>query len=157
MPQKQVYSEFAKIVQSILNNWKIPNVNSVAFNNTHKVFDLKINSNPRSANGKGYRAISYSAFVYGLMKYCQSKNYKHPNLLVLDSPLTTFKGKDERTENAEEMGKDVEFAFFETLSNFSKDEQIIILENKEPDAQLLSKINYIHFSGQEGIGRSGFF
>jgi len=43
------------------------------------------------------------------------------------------------------------------LAKVEKGEQVIILENKEPDVSLINNMNYIHFSGQKGIGREGFF
>lgn len=155
--QNQIFTEYCQTVEQVLNDWQYPNITSLIFDSRYKAFDIVINGNPRSANGKGYRAITYSAFVYALMKFCQAKNHNHPNMLVLDSPLTTFKAKDGPTNNSEEVGKDVEYSFFETLSTAHDNEQIILLENKEPDESLLPNMNYIHFSGLENVGRQGFF
>jgi uncharacterized Zn finger protein (UPF0148 family) len=155
--QKQLYLEFCQIVEGILNDWHYPNLTTIAFNNSSKVFDLVLNNNPRGASGKGYRAITYSAFVYGLLKYCQRKNHNHPNFLVLDSPLTTFKARDGRPDNSDEISEDIEFAFFKNLATTNDESQIIVLENKEPNQALMEGMHYIHFSGQKGIGRAGFF
>lgn len=71
----------------------------------------------------------------------------------MDSPLTTFR---EGSSN-EEVSGEIQTAFFENLSTTPLDEQIIILENKEPNSSVQSKINYIEFVGDKAEGRSGFF
>ncbi|MDQ7864054.1 hypothetical protein RCO48_32115 [Peribacillus frigoritolerans] len=55
-----------------------------------------IDSKPTKDYGKGYRAIIYSAFVISLMEYCRDKKMPHPGFVVLDSPLTTYKGKKKK-------------------------------------------------------------
>ncbi|MGN6637802.1 MAG: hypothetical protein ACTHJ8_02755, partial [Mucilaginibacter sp.] len=64
--QSSLFNEFCKTVEGLLNDWQYPNITSLAFDNKSSVFDIKINNNPRSTNGKGYRAITYTAFIYGL-------------------------------------------------------------------------------------------
>ncbi len=89
------------------------------------------------------------------MSYCFNKQYKHPFFLVIDSPLTPYKGSDIQTNDT--INTDIEDAFFDYLSMYQSSCQVIILENKEPNISTKGAINYIHFSGQKGIGRAGFF
>ena len=77
--------------------------------------------------------------------------------MILDSPLTTFKERDGNQTPSEQVSQNVESAFFKSLSKEELGEQVIILENKEPEVFLIKDMNYIHFSGQNGIGREGFF
>lgn len=153
----QAFGEFCTIVEQVLNEWQYPNITSLTFDRKFNSFDLKINNSPRSSNGKGYRAITYSAFLYSILRYCKIKSRNHPRLLILDSPLTTFKERDEVGIIDDSVGKNVEYNFFDSLSKIQTGEQIIILENKEPGINLSQKIKYIHFSGQTGVGRNGFF
>jgi hypothetical protein len=48
-------------------------------------------------------------------------------------------------------------AFFYELSEIQQDRQVIILDNKDPNPLLQSKINYIHFTNDKTKGRQGFF
>ena len=51
----------------------------------------------------------------------------------------------------------MEDAFFNDLSTIANDRQIIMLDNKDPNDEVISKINYIHFTGDKSNGRQGFF
>lgn len=155
--QSTLFTEFCKTVEAVLNEWQYPNITSLTFDTKSSVFDIKINNSPRSTNGKGYRAITYTAFVYGLMKYAISRERKHPKFMILDSPLTTFKERDGNQNSVEQIDQNVESSFFISLAKVDQGEQVIILENKEPEISLIKNMNYIHFSGQKGIGREGFF
>jgi hypothetical protein len=157
---KASINKFCRVVDTTLQEWKFPDVTNVSFDSNYPVFDIKINNTPRASNGKGYRAITYSAFLVSLMKYCKTHNRPYSYNLVLDSALTTFKDRD-RTDVQEgsdaSITTETEYAFFENLSQLKKNFQIILLDNKEPTENLKDGINFIHFSGQEGIGRKGFF
>ena len=155
--QTTMFNEFCATVEKLLSEWQYPNITSLTFDNQSKYFDIKINNNPRSTSGKGYRAITYTAFIYGLMKYAIAKNRNHPRFVVFDSPLTTFKDRDDVQDSSEQVSQNVEFAFFKSLANVTQGEQIIVLENKEPDDSLKTLMNYVHFSGQKNSGREGFF
>lgn len=143
-------------IHTILAEWKYPNIASVNFNSDYKVYDFKINTKNRNANGKGIRAITYSAFIIGLMDYCIKNNLPHSRSMIIDSPLTTYHGKEQGSSN-EEVSKDMQDAFFNNLSDTEIDRQIIILDNKDPREELKVKINYIHFTNDKALGRQGFF
>jgi len=142
-------------IKIILTNWKYPNVANVNFNTDYKVFDFVINTKNRNAHGKGIRAITYSAFVIGLMDHCIINDLPHPRNIIIDSPLTTYHGKEQGA--TDEISKDMQDAFFNDLSNTVHTKQIIILDNKDPKEELRSKINYIHFTNDKTRGRQGFF
>lgn len=137
--------EFLNRVAKLLKDWKYSPVGVAEFS---QKMDLVIAGETRASHGKGIRAIMHAAFTLALMM--QSKG-RHPGLIVLDSPLTSYKGKDKY-----EATKDVQRGFFEYCIKY-KANQIIVLENKEPDDDLKSKMHYEHFSGDKGIGRCGFY
>jgi hypothetical protein len=152
-----ILQDLCDIIKEVLTNWKYPNVATVNFNSNYQVYDFVINGKIRNAHGKGIRAITYSAFLISLMDYCIKKNLPHSRAVVIDSPLTTYHGKEQVNVNNEEVAKDMQDAFFNDLSDIKQDRQVIILDNKDPNPELQSKINYIHFTNDKTKGRQGFF
>ena len=151
-----VLQNLCDTIKDILNKWKYPDVVVVNFNTNYKIYDYIINNKLRNAHGKGIRAITYSAFIISLMDYCIEKNLPHSRNIIIDSPLTTYHGKEQR-EKREDVSKDMQDSFFKDLCETTKDRQIIILDNKDPDEDLKHKINYIHFTDDKARGRQGFF
>lgn len=149
-------NDLSEVIKKILNSWQYPNIKSIQFADDINNFDFLINNQSHNSHGKGYRAIIFSAFIIGLMDYCIQKNLPHPRFVILDSPLTSFRPKDSSSEN-EEITQDMQTAFFDSLSKISLDRQVIIFDNKEPNEEIKSKMNYIHFTGDSNVGRQGFF
>ena len=129
----------------------------VKFNNT--THDLEIDNKAKASFGKGARAIINSAFLLGIMNYCLNRDLCHPGVVVLDSPLTTYKEKDKKNgENDESVGEGTKEKFYTMLADdkSSKSKQIIVFDNEEPSEEVKGRINYLHFSGEASIGRKGF-
>jgi hypothetical protein len=150
----QSVESFTLKVQSLLEAWKYPGLTRVTFSD-EKV-DLIISGKERASEGKGFRAIAYAAFMIGLLDYCADSNVAlpHPGVVVLDSPLVTYKRRD--TSPDEEIPEDVTSAFYEALAKLPFERQVIVLENNDPPAAIHSQINYTHFS-RSTTGRYGFF
>lgn len=149
-----VLKTFTEHVEKFLKFWNFPGLTTVEFNNNHKVFDLVISERGRNSHGKGVRALSYSAFTFGLLDYCIEKFKPHSGLIVLDSPLTTYHN-NQTPQAGDEISTDMQERFFEGLKNVKDDRQIIILDNKMPSAEVISKVNLIQFS--KNSIRKGFF
>lgn len=144
-------------INKVLTDWKL-GFNSIYYDKENN--DIRLNSKLRSEFGKGYRAIIRSAFMVGLINYCLKNDKFHPFFLVLDSPLTTFKAKDiEKNAPEEKIPEDIEGEFFRSLAKdcASRELQILVLENKDPKEILRENINLLHFSGNSGVGRYGFY
>jgi len=139
-------------VAALLTSWRFP-FHAVDFSD--RAMDLVIDGKERRANGKGVRALLHAAFTIALLRYARRKG-RHPGFAVLDSPLTTYREGGQREAGDEVVG-DVQRAFLESLAELSSDEQVIVLENKEPPASILGRINYVSFAGLGGPGRSGFY
>lgn len=142
-------NEFCKYMSKTLNRWKFSQKPEVLF----KDGTFFINSKPSSDYGKGYRAIIYSAFAISLMQYCKVNSIPHPGFVVLDSPLTTYKGK----KSTDDVTDDIQSAFFKDVSSLNDNMQLIILENKEPSDGIKKKINFEEFTKDMSNGRYGFF
>jgi hypothetical protein len=137
--------EFLNRVAKLLNNWNYKPVGIVEFG---EKLDLVVDGQSRASHGKGVRAIMHAAFTLALM--IQAKG-RHPGVILLDSPLTSYKSKDNYQND-----DDVQRGFFQALIKY-KSNQVIVLENKEPDEDLKSMMHYEHFSGNKTIGRYGFY
>lgn len=148
--------QFSEIVKKMLVSWNfIEQKSNVVFDEQNK--DLCVDGKRKELFGKGARAIINSAFLIGLMQYCYDNRLCHPGVIILDTPLTTFREKDAaKNEKDESVGKDIKMAVYEKLATACKDYQIIIFENEEPTKDLKSNINYIHFSGNANVDRKGF-
>lgn len=144
--------ELSNEISVLLDKWKLFDKPSVEFN--LETYDLIINNKKKSSFGKGYRAIINSAFAIAIMKYNIMKGLSHPKVIILDSPLITFKERDCGEEVISDI---VRNSFYEYLSKNFKKEQIIILENAEPNKELCDNIVYYHFTKNNSYGRYGFF
>jgi hypothetical protein len=150
--------ELMQEISNILVRWDFPNGEQVSYDKENR--DISIGGKPRGHFGKGFRAICFSAFIIGLLNYLYEKN-RHTGFLILDSPLTTYKQRDEVVtgeENEQDfIANNLIYAFYRDLCDFYNDKQIIVLDNQEPNEDLCNNMNYIHFSKNENIGRYGFF
>lgn len=135
--------KFCEVVGETLKAWKYPRLGLVSFDPNR--FDLTIGDQNRGSMGKGYRALTHAAMVISLMRYCRAENLPHPGLVVVDTPLNPFRGPDE--PGAEKVNQEVQNAFYENLARDKSGDQVLVLENTEPQAALRAHLNYIHFSG----------
>ncbi|MGL6076775.1 MAG: hypothetical protein ACRC8S_21695 [Fimbriiglobus sp.] len=147
-------SEFCKVVEDILREWKYPDLGTVSFDTVKG--DLVIGGQDRANKGKGYRALTYAAFTIGLMKFCRLKSIPHPGIVVLDTPINPFKGPAP-TSPTERLPDVVREAFFEYLAADSSGDQIIVMENVEPPAAVRDRVQCVEFTRNRSVGRYGFF
>lgn len=137
---------FCDEVERLLTEWRYPNVGTVEFD---EEMDVVVNGFTRYSQGKGHRAVLYSAFTIALMNVAMSR---HPLFVVIDSPLTSYKPRDNyRVED------DLIRGFYESLVKTSGDRQVIIIENEDPPSDLIPRMNHHHFSGPNGENRQGFY
>jgi hypothetical protein len=153
--------ELSAFIENRLSDWNYEQYVKVDFDSRYQTFDIAISGKSRSSYGKGKRSISYAACLLGLMDYCQTNETKSPNLLVLDSPLTTFEEKKQETsEDDDLLSKQVLSSFFIDFAKTPDSSQVIIFDNKMPDGatmELISgKVNMHVFTGS-AQGRFGFF
>ncbi|MCG7317901.1 hypothetical protein [Brevibacillus laterosporus] len=145
------YDDLCESIKYFLTGWKYPGFESVKFDVKQK--DILISGKARRLFGKGYRSISYSAFVLGVMKYCNLKDLPHPGIVVLDSPITSYKEED---GDEDKTSDDLQSRFFEFLAEVTLNNQVIILENKKPSEEVIKEINFIEFTKSHSRGRYGF-
>ena len=144
----------AQHVKKLLDAWKFPQVTDVYF--SLDTDDLVIDGKERNANGKGVRAMTHAAFTIGLMQHCLDTDTPHPGFVVIDTPLTHFKGPTDDVEDPE-ISRDVHAAFLHSLAIDPDGGQSVIIENVDPPAGLEVDATVHWFSGPEGEGRKGFY
>lgn len=145
---------FADILIKILHSWNVKCAN-VSLNADLK--DFSIDGQDRIANGKGYRALYFSAFVYSVVAYLMERKQSYFPCIMLDSPLTTWRGKDElNPDTGEEVEENIQHAMLKYIVQLSSI-QSIIFENKEVDEDIEQDAHVIRFSGDAANGRYGLF
>lgn len=147
--ESKVIQEIIDIAKNILVDSKVFDNVDISFN--YSMMDLTINNADKETYGKGYRALINSAFCIAINKYMNNKRLPNLGFVIIDSPLTAFKDK----ENKEKINEEVKVEFYNTLNNI-RDIQIIIIENQKPPVELEDKIVHHHFSGNDSIDRKGF-
>lgn len=155
-------SEFSNTVLSVLKAWQFPQLEKVDFDVRRQ--DIVVNGRDRSGNGKGIRAILHSAVKVALLIYCKDNDLPHPGVLVLDSPLLTYRSplnqKDHGAPEEDEVRvsqTNLNSAFYTHISSLSAFAQIIVLENRDPPAEFINAKGVQRWSGENGSGRQGFF
>lgn len=142
---------FCLATQELLRAWRFPELDRVVFSEEDE--DLVISARQRSSRGKGIRALTYAAFLLGLMRYCLEQKRPHPGVVLMDSPLVAYKEPDPDGDN---LSPDVKDAFYRSLANGLALGQVVICENQDPPPDVAANINYIHFT-KNREGRYGFY
>jgi hypothetical protein len=145
LPSKAL-RDFCVEVEAVLKEWKWEGEGRVEFDEAE--YDIKVDGQRRQSHGKGVRAVLYSAFAIGLLRYCQANDRPHPGTIVIDSPLTSYKKGKAGSSADGPVDTGMEVAFWQSLRNTKKGAQIIIIENKEPPADVARAVSYEWFAGK---------
>ncbi|MBI2254783.1 MAG: AAA family ATPase [Proteobacteria bacterium] len=149
-----VLDDFCQVVQAELEAWEFPGVKRVFFEIAK--MDISIAGKPRSANGKGVKALLHGAFSIALMQYCSRRKRAHVGFTVLDSLFVTYKDPD-NPQDSEIASTPLKDRAFQTFLQMSQTMQLIVLENVDVPAWLQDHAQCIHFTGESSRGRAGLF
>ncbi|HJV27859.1 MAG TPA: hypothetical protein VJ673_19415 [Aromatoleum sp.] len=135
-------------IEAVLTEWKWSSSPRVFFD--EEEYDIVVDGQPRQSHGKGVRAVLYSAFIIGLIRYCANNGKPHPGVVVIDSPLTSYKKKGAAAVSGADgpVSAGVEEGFWHSLNRLPKTLQIIVIENKEPPASVAEEVHYEWFAGE---------
>ena len=145
--------KFAELILSILKKWHFPDADRVHFD--LKTRDLVINGKQRTSYGKGLRAITQAAFSIGLLEFCRDNETPHPGIVMLDSPLLSYREPDGDADDL--SGTDVNSHFYSYLAAMKSDRQVIIIENTDPPPNIQKSQQATKFTGNPAVPRAGFF
>ncbi len=153
--------EFCQTVADVLKEWQFPGNRHISFDK--QTCDLLIDGKLRANNGKGVRAITHAAFKVGLLIFCQSRGLPHPGIVVLDTPLLTYRDPisnpkfGELSEDERALARTaVKQRFFEHLHSIRHLGQFIVFENVNLPENIEDLAKVEVFSGAAG-GRYGLF
>ncbi|MBY7025161.1 MULTISPECIES: hypothetical protein [Clostridium] len=118
------YEDLCEIMGNILSQWKLHESVDVTFDKS--TMDFIINNKHKENYGKGYRALINSAFIIALIKYSIKFGLPHSKVIIINSPLTTYKERNKEIDG-NEIESEVKQMLYEYLSNESKNMQIIII------------------------------
>ena len=145
--------ELLEVIEAKLKSWKFPDLGRIGFSEEKQ--DITIGIKNRTDQGKGFRAITHSAFIIALMDFCIDRNMPHPGFVILDSPLVTFRGAEKKIKTDEAIPDDTKKEFYRSLASLPDDRQIIVIENDPPPPDIIKNINYVQFT-KDALGRYGF-
>lgn len=152
---------FGEVVAEVLRAWKFPGADKAQFD--REILDIAIGGKARSAHGKGVRALLHSAFNVALLIFCHRNDLPHSGLLVLDTPLLTY--REPMTSRHGSLSDDEEIIraaavsehFYKHLASLKDIAQFIVLENADPPDSSYSIARIETFTRVIGQGRYGLF
>lgn len=162
-PKKTIYKPFdlfsvdfsndiTREIQTILELCDHPKYNSASFN--IKSFDIEINNNSKSTNGKGFTAFYNTTLVLAFRKYLYENARIKPPFYIIDTPLLGLDvGHTHIVKNNLTQG------IYNYFVNSVNQSQLIIIENEKdmPTINLQNpKVKYYDFTHDEDEGRYGF-
>ncbi|WP_340672205.1 hypothetical protein [Bradyrhizobium ottawaense] len=156
LPSKLLLT-FCKEVEAVLKEWNWKGEGRVDFDES--TYDIVIDGQSRRSHGKGFRAILHSAFVLGLLRYCGKNGRPHLGMVLLDSPLTSYKKGNIGDGNQDgPIDPGMESGFWRSLTSFNTNLQLIVLENKEPPKDVAAAVHYEWFAGENALNgeRAGY-
>ncbi|GGP32450.1 hypothetical protein GCM10018980_68340 [Streptomyces capoamus] len=143
-------AEFERMVQQILQSWKVPGDNGVTYDQS--TAEITVDGRPRSSRGKGMRSVIHAAFSTALAGYTAARDLSHPGFVVLDSPVLTYREPHE--QDVQLTHNVVEHFYRGLLSDVPG--QVIVVENGDPPRDLDEYATVYAFS-TPGSERAGFF
>jgi tetratricopeptide (TPR) repeat protein len=147
---------FSAAVETLLDAWRFPHEKPVYFDERSQ--DLILGARRRGEQGKGLRALTHAAFSIGLQHTCRALQLPAVGFVMLDSPLVTFREADREEAGLDTVTRlEVKQAFYRDLAARITTDQVIIIENEDPDASLQSSIVSHIFTKRDDFGRPGFF
>jgi hypothetical protein len=147
---------FSAAVETLLDAWRFPHEKPVYFDERSQ--DLILGARRRGEQGKGLRALTHAAFSIGLLHTCRVLQLPAVGFVMLDSPLVTFREADREEAGLDSAARlEVKQAFYRDLAGRVTTDQVIIIENEDPDASLRAGIVSHIFTKRSDFGRPGFF
>lgn len=158
-PDSKTLFKFGETLRSVLMAWHFPDAEKVQFDS--QIMDISIAGKPRSANGKGVRAVLHAAFNVAVVVFCIENKRPYPGFLVLDTPLLTYRepltSRHGDLSADEQALKKTQLAehFYTYLADLKDKVQFIVLENSDPPTSLQARAHIEIFTGFETNGRFG--
>ena len=138
----------SKDIKTLLDKSHYDNLLTAVFDKS--TMDVVVNGKAKRSNGKGYCAFLNTTVALALARYMIESAKYAPGLLVLDSPILSFKETDDKKPT-----DSMRNGLFENLVSQDNALQLIIVENEIPLIDYKGS-NLIHFTKNREEGRYGF-
>lgn len=138
----------SKNIKTLLEKSHYDNLLTAVFDKN--TMDVVVNGKAKRSNGKGYCAFLNTTVALALARYMIESAKYAPGLLVLDSPILSFKETDDKKPS-----DSMRNGLFENLVSQDNALQLIIVENEIPSIDYKGS-NLIHFTKNREEGRYGF-
>ena len=138
----------SKDIKTLLEKSHYDNLLTAVFDKN--TMDVVVNGKAKRSNGKGYCAFLNTTVALALARYMIESAKYAPGLLVLDSPILSFKETDDKKPS-----DSMRNGLFENLVSQDNALQLIIVENEIPSIDYKGS-NLIHFTKNREEGRYGF-
>ena len=143
--------------ERLLREWEFP-FSTISLD--EETLDLVVDGQSRANRGKGTRALLHSLYTLALVQSCIDRSLGFLGVVVLDSPLITYRPPDRHRAveppDEEPLDPSIGDSFYASLSRLNGI-QVIVFENVGPPSELDEDAVTIHFTGEPGFGRFGFF
>jgi hypothetical protein len=144
---------FSLKMRSIATYWGLPGADDISFDVATR--DVVISGESRASQGKGMRALLHALFTLALAEHCITRQLPHLGVVVLDSPLVTYK-EAARTPGLDEgIPASVGDQFYRYIAREFPG-QVIVVENQTPPADIYSEASIYQFTGTKA-GRTGLY
>lgn len=157
LSEQTLYS-FSRTIEYLLSQWEYPEPRTVSLR--EKDLELIVGGKPRSASGKGVRALLHSAFSLGLLQHARALGLRHPGFVILDSPLLTYAPPEDgerRSADDERIAQShLKENFFTPFIDWPDDMQALIIENVPIPQWVLDRPSTAVFTGSKQSGRYGY-
>jgi hypothetical protein len=151
---------FGETIQAVLKAWHFPEAAKVQFDAASG--DVTVAGKRRAANGKGVRAILRAAFNVAVIVYCIENGLPHPGILVLDTPLLTY--REPMTSRYGHLSDDeivlagsgLAEHFYRHLASLKAHVQFVVIENSTPPMAVaefasITTFTHVHEEGRFGL------
>lgn len=158
-PDSTTVFNFGETVKAVLTAWRFPNADKAQFD--RQANDITVGGKRRAANGKGVRAILHAAYNVAVIVYCIENKLPHPGVLILDTPLLTYREPltsrhgELSEDEAELKATNLAEHFYRHLASLKDEVQIIVIENADPPIAIRNLARIETFTGLRGNGRFG--
>lgn len=146
------FNNIEEILIEILSYCDYPNLQSVIFD--RKSFDIEINGQKKSSQGKGFRSLLNTVVILAIRKYFSLYGFYYIGPFMIDTPLLGLDEENQTNQENDRMARKL----FEYIIHTRDIGQIIIVENTNvlPDINFMHDgVNHISFTKNSNFGRYG--
>lgn len=151
------FRDMSTILETTLKECSFPNLSTTRFDKD--TFDVSVNGEPKSSQGKGYRAYLNSIVSLSMLEYLDlNATYPIP-IFIVDTPLLGLDEAITDQQTTKESLDNMRSAFYKFLIKAGSRRQIILIDNNKNLPKMdwnEYSLHTVEFTKNEDFGRYGF-